>query len=201
MQERNQRGLERFHLREVTFSERIDDNSFNDLFAVKEYVHKTYTMAMQYNVGQSNINAWRENVVFIQHLIDNLSGRSHGWAMQALQSQFGGTKGLSKGKKKVADRIIRESVRHAPATGFLQGGHGTMPPVYHTPQNFFPPPMGMAAPVAGFGGQCFACGRMGHMSKSCQNSARMGGVRPQNQGPRKFNDNKNFFGKKPRKGG
>ena len=138
MQERNQRGLERFHLREVTFSERIDDNSFNNLFAVKEYVHKTYTMAMQYNVGQSNINAWRENVVFIQHLIDNLSGRSHGWAMQALQSQFGGTKGLSKGKKKVADRIIRESVRHAPATGFLQGGHGTMPPVYHTPQNFFP---------------------------------------------------------------
>ena len=79
-----------------------------------------------------------------------------------------------------------------------------MPPVYHTPQNFSPAPMGMAAPAIGFGGQCFAYGQMGHMSKNCQNSKnniRMGGVRPQNQAPRKFNDNKNFFGKKPRKGG
>ena len=183
----------------MTFSERIDDNSFNDLFAVKEYVHKTYTMAMQYNVGQSNINAWRENVVFIQHLIDNLGGRSHGWAMQALQSQFGGTKGLSKGKKKVADRIIRESVRHAPAAGFLQGGHGTMPPVYHAPQNFFPPPMGMAAPTVGFGGQCFVCGQMGHMSKNCQNSARMGAARPQNRAQKSSMTTKNSLGRNQEK--
>ena len=55
------------------------------------------------------IAEWQENLVFIEYLASNLGNQPHSWAMQKLKEVFGGKQGMSTGKKKLADRIVRET--------------------------------------------------------------------------------------------
>ena len=67
MQIKRQRTFERFSMREHTFTERIDDDQFPSLFAIREFADKTLVYALQWSMGKLKIDQWTENVKFIDH--------------------------------------------------------------------------------------------------------------------------------------
>ena len=122
MQIKRQRTFERFSMREHTFTERIDDDQFPSLFAIREFANKTLAYALQWSMGKLKIDQWTENVNFIDHLLENLNHRSHAWAILELKKYFGDSKGLSKKLKRRADNTIREASR--PHEWVQPGVHG-----------------------------------------------------------------------------
>ena len=108
--------MDTFWLQCLSFKQRVDSSSFANLIEVRNQVNAIYTLALQNNLGHKEIKKWQLNLNFVQYLLDNLGNNSHAWAMQKLKEEFGGRRGMSSKRKRLADRIVRESARNQPAT-------------------------------------------------------------------------------------
>ena len=103
-------------------------------------VNNIFLLVVRNRLGPKEIAEWQENLVFMEYLASNLGNQSHNWAMQKLKEVFGGKQGMSAGKKKLADRIVRETPQRT--QGMLP--QINLPP---PPQQFFGGGLRMMAPM------------------------------------------------------
>ena len=170
--------MDTFWLQCLSFKQRVDSSSFANLIEVRNQVNAIYTLALQNNLGHKEIKKWQLNLNFVQYLLDNLGNNSHAWAMQKLKEEFGGRRGMSSKRKRLADRIVRESARNQPATfnpvPSLLGPafSGIMGPVPLPFQGPFAPPPPMFPRVRNSQGPCYLCNQMGHLARDCPSSPR-----------------------------
>ena len=83
------------------------------------------------------------NLIFLECLVENLGNHSHGWAMQKLKEEFGGQRGMPARRKKLADKIVRET----PQRTMPQLPSGPVMQLPPPPQQFFGGGLGMMAPT------------------------------------------------------
>ena len=142
-------------------------------------INNIFLLVVRNRLGPKEIAEWQDNLVFIEYLAGNLGNQSHDWAMQKLKEVFGGKQGMSAGRKKLADRIVRETPQRTqgllpqmnlppPPQQFFGGGLGMMAPMHPVPfgpvNHFAQPPM---QPPRPFPGTCYICQQSGHMARSC----------------------------------
>ena len=142
-------------------------------------VNNIFLLVVRNRLGPKEIAEWQENLVFMEYLASNLGNQSHNWAMQKLKEVFGGKQGMSAGKKKMADKIVRETPQRTqglppqinlppPPQQFFGGGLGMMAPMHPVPfgpiNHVAQPPM---QPPRPFPGTCYICQQSGHMAKNC----------------------------------
>ena len=202
-------ALDEFWLQKLDFKRKVDASSFSSLHEARALVNTIFQLVVRNNLGAKELSEWQENLVFMEYLVENLGNHSHSWAMQKLKEEFGGKRGMSARRKKLADRIVRETPQRTqsqipqvppgpfmnlppPPQQFFGGGLGmlapTHPVAFGPPSlNHQPPPFLMGQqPPRPFVGVCYLCQQVGHMAKNCPTFP--GQRPPQNkkQGPKRF---------------
>ena len=115
-------------------------------------------------------------------------------ALQQLQENYGGNKGVSKSDKKDADKILKRSGGApsmcapapvwVPPPSMMMPSFPPMPFMAHTQQ--FPDTQQRRP----FTGNCFNCQQPGHLAKDCPSGTRPQSRRPFNKGPKRFGKKK-----------
>ena len=174
---------------------------------MRDAVANLHSIAQRCNMENKVIKHWLDLLNFLNRLLQNIGNQPQGWALQQIREKFGTNCGMSKKKKRLADKIIRDNLKNQIA--------GCAPPVM--PQPFMPmggllsalptPPMAMlnsnmhpgmhafqtGQPQQNYG-PCFNCNQIGHLARNCpmpQRSARRN-ARPPNKkfGPKTFGKKK-----------
>ena len=101
--------MNRFKSREDSFYDKLEDDSFLDVYAMHAHAQKTHLLANKWGIGNVKQELWTSHSNFLQRIIDNVAFNSHGWAVRELKAYFGGEEDLSKSENKAAKRIIREA--------------------------------------------------------------------------------------------
>ena len=163
----------------MDFKRKVDACAFANLHEARIMVNNIFLLVVRNRLGPKEIAEWQENLVFMEYLASNLGNQSHNWAMQKLKEVFGGKQGMSAGKKKLADKIVRETPQRTqglppqinlppPPQQFFGGGLGMMAPMHPVPfgpiNHVAQPPM---QPPRPFPGTCYICQQSGHMAKNC----------------------------------
>ena len=202
-------ALDEFWLQKLDFKRKVDASSFSSLHEARALVNTIFQLVVRNNLGAKELSEWQENLVFMEYLVENLGNHSHSWAMQKLKEEFGGKRGMSARRKKLADRIVRETPQRTqsqipqvppgpfmnlppPPQQFFGGGLGmlapTHPVAFGPPSlNHQPPPFLMGQqPPRPFVGVCYLCQHARHMATNCPTFP--GQRPPQNkkQGPKRF---------------
>ena len=202
----NKYALDEFWLQKLDFKRKVDASSFTSLHEARALVNNIFLLVVRNNLGAKELTEWQENLIFLEYLVENLGHHSHSWAMQKLKEEFGGKRGMSARRKKLADKIVRETPQRTqpqmptapfmalppPPQQFFGGGLGMMAPAHPVPfgppslNNQPPPFFAGQQPPRPFGGVCFLCQQSGHMAKNC--SMFPGQRPPQNrkQGPKRY---------------
>ena len=167
-------AMDEFWLQKLDFKRKVDASSFTSLHEARALVNNIFLLVVRNNLGAKELTVWQENLIFLEYLVENLGNHSHGWAMQKLKEEFGVQRGMSARRKKLADRIVRETPQRTvpqippgpvmqlplPPQQFFGGGLGMMAPAHPVP--FGPPSfnqpslpmMGPQQPPRPFGGGC-----------------------------------------------
>ena len=174
--------MDEFWLQKLDFKRKVDASSFTSLHEARALVNNIFLLVVRINLGAKELYVRQENLIFLEYLVENLGNHSHGWAMQKLKEELGG----QRGRKKLADKIVRESLQRTmpqlphgpvmqlpPPQQFFGGGLGMMaslhpiplgPPSFNHPSV---PGQGGQQPPRPFGGVCFLCQQSGHMARYC----------------------------------
>ena len=104
-------AIDTFWLENISFKKKIDSLAFTNLFEVREMANSLYSLALEYNLGDTVKNEFIDKIKFINYLLENLGHGGHSIALHGLKDKFGGKRGMSSKSKKEADRIIREFKR------------------------------------------------------------------------------------------
>jgi len=84
----NRKGVWHIQTRQNTFLSAIEGNIFHSLYDVKDYAHKNHNLVLQWD-GKSQDYSLERNDNLLQLLIDNLTSKSHSWAIKELKRVFG----------------------------------------------------------------------------------------------------------------
>ena len=92
--------MDRFKKMENSFFDKLDDDLFLDVYAMKEHAQKTHLLASKLGIGNVKQELWRSHSTFVQRIIDNVAFNSHGWAVRELKAYFGGEEDLTRSENK-----------------------------------------------------------------------------------------------------
>jgi hypothetical protein len=208
-------AMDEFWLQKLDFKRKVDASSFTSLHEARALVNNIFLLVVRNNLGAKELSVWQENLIFLEYLVENLGNHSHGWAMQKLKEEFGGQRGMSARRKKLADKIVRETPQRTmpqlpsgpvlqlppPPQQFFGGGLGMMAPTHPVPFgppsfNHQPLPSGFnQQPLPGqggqqpprpFGGVCFLCQQSGHMARYCPFFPGQRPAQNRKPGPKRF---------------
>ena len=190
-----------YWLSSVCLQQRIDQGSFSSIQEMRDEVANLHSIAQRSNMENKVIKHWLDLLNFLNMLLQNIGNQPQGWALQQIREKFGTNCGISKKKKKLADKLIRDNLRNqisscAPpmmSQTFLPMG-GVLsalptPPMAMFQQNMRPDirTLQPLQPLQAFG-PCFNCNQEGHLARNCPF--------PQRSVRRNFQSNNKKFGPK-----
>ena len=185
-----------YWLSSVCLQQRIDQGSFSSIQEMRDEVANLHSIAQRSNMENKVIKHWLDLLNFLNMLLQNIGNQPQGWALQQIREKFGTNCGISKKKKKLADKIIRDNLRNQISTcappmmsqTFLPMG-GVLsalpaPPMAMFQQHMRPDPRILQPFQTQQNlGPCFNCNQAGHLARNCpfpQRSARSN-ARPNNK--------------------
>ena len=101
--------MDEFCFQPLDFKRKVNASSFTSLHEARTLVNNIFLFVVRNNLEAKELTVWQENLIFLEYLSENLGNHSHGWAMQQLKEEFGGQSGMSARRKKLAEKIVRET--------------------------------------------------------------------------------------------
>ena len=101
-----------YWLSSVCLQQRIDQGSFSSIQEMRDEVANLHSIAQRSNMENKVIKHWLDLLNFLNMLLQNIGNQPQGWALQQIREKFGTNCGISKKKKKLADKIIRDNLRN-----------------------------------------------------------------------------------------
>ena len=101
-----------YWLSSVCLQQRIDQGSFHSIQEMRDEVANLHTIAQRIKMENKVIKHWLDLLNFLNVLLQSIGNQPQGWALQQIREKFGTNCGISKKKKRLADKIIRDNLKN-----------------------------------------------------------------------------------------
>ena len=96
----------------LCLQQRIDQGSFQSIQEMRDKVANLHSIAQRSNMENKVIKHWLDLLNFLNMWMQNIGNQLQGWALQQICEKFGTNCGISKKKKRLADKIIRNNLKN-----------------------------------------------------------------------------------------